>query len=376
MNRSFYFLIFCAAFTSGIPSFSAEDNFEPLAIGSPAPDFSLPGVDGKMYALKDFAKANVLAVIFTCNHCPTAQAYEERIKRMVAEYTPKGVAFVAISPNDPLAVRLDELGYTDLGDSFEDMKIRAKDHQFNFPYLYDGETQAVTKKYGPTATPHVFLFDKERKLRYRGRIDNNERNESRITERDTQDTLDALLAGKHTPYETTKPFGCSIKWASKRNGVKDYFVKVDAEEVAVKSIDAAGIKELIANKTDKYRLVNVWATWCGPCTVEFPDLVTINRMYRNRPFEFVSISADDPGQGETVLKFLKKEHASNANYHFNSSDKDALVEAIDPKWQANLPYTLLIKPGGEIIFRQAGSIDPLELKRQIVEKIGRTYAAE
>src|SRR5918996_451372 len=112
-----------------------------LEIGAAALDFRLPGVDGRDYTLADFAKAEVLVVVFTCNHCPTAQAYEERLLRLHADYKDRGVALVAISPNDPLAVRLDELGYSDLGDSFEDMKIRARDQHYAYPYLYDGETQ-------------------------------------------------------------------------------------------------------------------------------------------------------------------------------------------------------------------------------------------
>lgn len=373
MPKAYVYLIAFAVI--GIPyAMAAEENYEPLAIGAPAPDFSLPGVDEKTYSLNDFASGEILAIIFTCNHCPTAQAYEERIKRMVTEYKPKGVAFVAISPNDPSAVRLDELGYTDLGDSLEDMKLRALDRKFNFPYLYDGETQEATKKYGPTATPHVFLFDKERILRYRGRIDDNERDESKVNQHDTRNALNAMLAGRPVPTETTKPFGCSVKWASKRGSVKDYFAKANAEEVKVEPIDAEGIKKIVANPTEKYRLINVWATWCGPCAVEFPDLVEINRMYRNRPFEFIAISVDDSDQGEAVLQFLKKEHASNLNYHYNSSDRDALVEAVDSQWQANLPYTLLIAPGGEIVYRHAGIVDLLALKRQIVNRLGRTYA--
>src|SRR5262249_44165107 len=139
-----------------------------LAIGSQAPDFNLPNVDGKDYALKDFAAARILMVVFTCNHCPTAQAYEDRLIRIATEYKDKGVAVIAISPNDPRAVRLDELGYTDLGDSFEDMKVRAKERKFPFPYLYDGETQKTSIEYGVLATPHVFIFDQDRKLRYVG----------------------------------------------------------------------------------------------------------------------------------------------------------------------------------------------------------------
>ena len=186
-----------------------------LPIGSAAPDFDLPGVDGRRYSLRDFADAKVLVVVFTANHCPTAQAYEERVKKMHADYASKGGAVVAVSPNDPLAVRLDELGYSDLGDSLDDMKIRAREHGFTFPYLYDGETESMSLKYGPVATPHAFVFDRERKLRFAGRIDDKE-DATKVTVSDARNAIDALLAGKPVPVETTKVFGCSVKWADKK----------------------------------------------------------------------------------------------------------------------------------------------------------------
>ena len=149
----------------------AATNPPVLPIGSPLPDFALPGVDGKTYTPANFADAKALMIVFTCNHCPTAQAYEGRLKKIAAEYGPKGVAVVAINPNHAPAVRLDEQGYGDLGDSFEEMVIRHKDHQWNFPYLDDGETQALTMKFGAIATPHVYLFDQGRKLVFQGRIE-------------------------------------------------------------------------------------------------------------------------------------------------------------------------------------------------------------
>src|SRR3954462_6455798 len=147
---------------------------KPLDTGAPAPDFKLKGVDDKTYSLADFAPAKILVVLFTCNHCPTAQAYEGRIKKLYDDYHDKGVALVAINPNNVRGLRLDELGYTDLGDSFDEMKIRAKDQGFKFPYLDDGETQATAHAYGALAPPHVFIFDQARKLRYNGRIDDGE----------------------------------------------------------------------------------------------------------------------------------------------------------------------------------------------------------
>jgi len=154
----------------------ADGNEHPtLAIGSPAPDFCLPGVDGQTHCLKEYAASKVLVIAFICNHCPTSQLYETRIKQIAEDYKDKGVAVVAIEPNNPDAVLLNEMGYTDVGDSLEDMKTRAEYRHFNFPYLYDGETQKISTAYGPTATPHIFVFDSDRKLRYEGRVDNNMR---------------------------------------------------------------------------------------------------------------------------------------------------------------------------------------------------------
>ena len=343
-----------------------------LEVGKSAPDFNLPGVDGKNHKLGDYAKAKVLVVVFTCNHCPTAQAYEERIKKLAADYKAKGVALVAISSNDPKAVRLDELGYSDINDSLEDMKIRAKRMKFNFPYLYDGETQKVSRAYGPVSTPHVFVFDKARKLRFVGRIDDSEK-PKKVKVRDTRNAIDALLGGKEVSVKKTRTVGCSIKWADKRIYVKRAFEKWAKEEVSLETIDAKGIKQLVKNDSGKLRLVNVWATWCGACVIEFDELVEINRMYRRRDFEMITISADSPDKKAKALEFLKEKQASCINYIFESDDIYLLMESVDVESLGGMPYTLLIKPGGKIIYRHLGMIDPLEVKTAIVEQLGRVY---
>jgi len=343
-----------------------------LAIGAPAPDFDLPGVDGKNHKLAEYAKAKLLVIVFTCNHCPTAQAYEERVQKLQDEYGKKGVALVAISPNDPLAVRPDELGFTDVGDTLEDMKVRAKDKSYTYPYLYDGETQVVAKRYGPVATPHVFVFDEARKLRFVGRIDNGE-NPAKITVQDTRNAIDALLAGKPVPVETTKVFGCSIKWADKRGWLAEGQKKWAAEEVSLASVDQAGLKAISANDGTKLRLVNVWATWCGPCVIEFPDLVTVNRMYRGRGLETVTISADPAEKRDAALAFLKEKQASTKNYLFEGGDPYAMIESVDAKWQGALPYTMVVAPGGRVLYRSQGAFDPLALRKAIVGYLGRYY---
>ena len=346
-----------------------------LEIGSKAPDFNLPGVDGKTYSLKDFEKAPVLVVIFSCNHCPTAQAYESRIIDLVKDYKSKGVDFVMISPNAVKALNYSELGYSDMGDSFEEMKLRALDKRFPFPYLYDGDVQKSALAYGPVATPHGFVFDKTRILHYAGRIDGSEKPGTGKGE-DIRNAIDAVLAGNPVKTPVTKVFGCSIKWSWKDEYTQRLYKEWAEMAVTLDDIDVKGIKELVKNSSsDKLRLINVWASWCGPCITEFPDLVIIDRMYRGRPFEFITISADKQVRKSDVLKILQKQQAANKNYIFNKDDVYELIEAVDPEWQGALPYTLLIEPGGKIIYKKQDVINPLEMKRLIVDNkyIGRYY---
>jgi len=354
-------------------AWAASEPPKTLEIGAKAPDFALPGVDGKVHKLAEYDSAKVLVIVFTCNHCPTAQAYEDRIIRLAADYKDKGVALVAISPNDPKAVRLDELGYTDVSDSLADMKTRAKDRGFKFPYLYDGDKQEVSKAYGPVATPHVFVFDAERKLRYVGRVDDNERDPGAIKSHDARNAIEAVLAGKPVPVETTCVFGCSIKWSDKRDSVKQAFEKWAQEPVAVNVIDIEDAAKLVKNETNKLRLINIWATWCGPCVREFPELVEINRMYRGRDFEMVGINIEGSGAKDKVRAFLEKNQGSFTNYLYGGKDVYAFIQAVSPKWQGAIPYTLLVKPGGEVIYTHMGVIDPLEVKKIIVGQLGRTY---
>ncbi len=369
MIRSLRFLATPVLFLSPVLAAAAEVRTLPL--GAPAPDFHLPGVGGRTYSLKDFEKARLLVVVFTCNHCPTAQAYEDRIIRLFNDYHSKGVALVAINPNDPQAVRLDELGYSDLGDSLADMKIRARDRKFPFPYLYDGDTQETSRAYGVQATPHVFIFDQQRRLRYVGRIDNSEVKE--VTSHDAKNAIEALLSGKPVPVAKTRVFGCSTKWSEKRADAKSAMARWEAEPVNVNLGDEAAVARLAKNDTKKLLLVNVWATWCGPCIAEMPELVTMNRMYRGRPFQLVTISLDDPGKRDEVLKVLREKHVSATNYISNVKDRDKLADLLDRKWEGPLPYTLLIAPGGRVIYRKSGAIEPLEVKRAVVGYLGRTY---
>ena len=368
------------------------EGFHELKIGDAAPDFDLVGIDEEKHTLKNYADAELLMVAFLSNHCPTSQAVEGRIKKLVKDFKGQGLKLVAINPNDPAALRPDELGYSKYNDSFPEMKQHAKEQGFNFPYLYDGDTQKTALAYGCLTTPHVFLFDKERKLRYQGRLDDSRyADEATVTSPDARNAIEALLAGKPVQVEVTKPHGCSTKWIDKRKQLVADNEKWEKGEVEVELIDAKGIEALRKNDTKKVRLFNVWATWCGPCVEEFPQLVATSRKFGLRDFEFISISIDDPGTIDEVKGFLEKHNAvvpdklkpslkaegrkGNA-YVFKGASHDELIKALDPEWPGPIPHTLVVAPGGEVIFRHNGSIDGDELRAKILEHMGRFYVPE
>jgi len=349
---------------SGYNTVGQQSHPEPktLEIGSAAPGFRLKGVDNKTYTLADFASLRALVIVFNCNHCPTAQAYQDRLIEIYNKYTSKGVALVVISSNSSKSLNLWEQGWSDLGDSFEEMKIRAKDKGFKFPYLYDGDDQKTAIAYGPVATPHAFVFDKNRKLQYVGCIDESMEKGKGET---LQNAIDAILEGRKIEKPVTKVFGCSTKWAWKTEGTLKLYKEWAALPVTIENIDTSGIKEIIRNKSDKLRLINVWASWCGPCVQEFPDFVILDRIYRSRQFEFISINADKLSGKDNVLKFLQKNEASNKNFIFSSDNNSWLVEAIDSKWSGALPYTLLVEQGGKVIYRTQGPINMTEMRKLI-----------
>jgi len=347
----------------------ADGNEHPtLAIGSPAPDFCLPGVDGQTHCLKEYAASKVLVIAFICNHCPTSQLYETRIKQIAEDYKDKGVAVVAIEPNNPDAVLLNEMGYTDVGDSLEDMKTRAEYRHFNFPYLYDGETQKISTAYGPTATPHIFVFDSDRKLRYEGRVDNNMR-EALVTKRDVRDALEALLASKPVAVAKTPSVGCSTKWLYKEAGRREEMEIIAKKPVVLKPVGVSDLKELRKNSTGKLLLVDFWATWCGPCRAELPQFETMYRMYGRRAFDLVTVSINYPDEQAGVLNVLTDEHATSTNRILSSTDIYPQLAAFDPDWSAAVPYTLLIRPDGEVVYKRQGTADPLQLKRLIIANL-------
>ena len=394
MRRNLSFIVFSAAllwllFGGSLYAQKFPPGFQQLTTGDFAPDFNLMGIDDQRWTLDNFKDSKVLVVYFTSNHCPVCHAHDPRLVKLVKELEGKDVAFVAINPNSGDGLRIDELGYSKYDDSFEDMKPYAKDEGFTFPYLYDGDTQTTAKAYGCLATPHVFIFDADRKLQYQGRFDNSRYTDANtVKSQDARNAILEMLDNKPVTIAKTKPFGCSTKWREKISLVVKDDQRWEAAEVTLEDIDAKGLAALVKNDTKKYRLFNVWSTSCAPCVAEFPGLISVSRRMGLRNFELITVTTDLPEQREQVLAFLNKQRAAlpkklekslkqegrkSNNYLFTDPDIDALTEALDSQWGGAQPHTILVAPGGEVVFRHNGKIEEAELLDVILKEMSTVY---
>ena len=363
-------------------AFAAEEVPPVLAIGSDLPAFSLPGIDGKTHTEKDYADAKVLCIIFTCNHCPDSVGAAARTQQIHLDYKDKGVAIVAVNANNPASLRPDELGYSPYNDSFEEMKPFAESYGWTFPYLYDGETQKFATACGAQSTPHVFVFDADRKLRYTGRMDDSGRSSGPVEKSYLRDAFDAILSGSEIKETVTRSFGCSTKWLFKGDSVEEEQKEWEAKPVTLDDLNETLAKQLRANKSGNLRVINFWSTTCGPCVAEFPGLVETYRRFQNRNVDFISISMDPVEDKAKAKKFLESRHAALAeptrksmeaegrtsnNYIWAGENADKLAEAIHPEWTGALPLTVIVSPEGNVLWSHSGEMDVVGLRIQILK---------
>lgn len=336
-----------------------------MPIGTTAPDFALKGTDDKIHTLAEFSKGKVLVVMFESVHCPVSENYEGRMRALYDTYHSKGVEFVAINPNNAKAVRLDELGYTDLTDAPADMKIRVRDRNIPWPYVSDGETQSTAQKFGAVATPHVFIFDQDRKLRYEGRIDDNQ-NEKLVKVQDAKDAIEALMNGGTVAVPHRPAFGCSTKWLSKAGDVEKETARIHAEPVELIPVSAADVTSLRANAGDKVTVIHFWSTATPNGQKNFEDLQTTYRMYRGRSYNYVTINTDTPANTGKATDFLHAEYASSKNIQLSPASLKEVQSAFGTTWRPNEEFTAVIAPGGKLVYAHKGPIDILEVRHAVL----------
>jgi len=322
-------LLLCAAGLSGCAAHTGEvqpDSSHPvLSIGAPAPDFSLPGVDGKTHTLSEYSGSKLLAFVFDCNHCSTSHLYESRIHKLYDDYHDKGLTLVAVSPDNPASIHYDQLAYSDANDSLLEMQDRATDRHIAFPYLYDGDAQSLTAKLGAAAAPQIFVFDQARRLRYEGRIDDNEIPD-KVKSEDARNAIDALLADKPVEIATTPLAGCPTIWNGKIPP-DPALAQINAETVNVNPTTPELLKKLRGNGTGKLEAR--------------PD----------------------------VFAFLKKNQATSVNYLFASDDTAAVQDSFDTQMSGAVPYTLLLAPNGDVLYQEQGEISMDRLRRNILANL-------
>ncbi len=376
------------------PKRASADSYPPyptvqkLQAGDPAPDFSLPGADGKTYSLASFKHADVLAVLFMANHCPTSQMCQDRVIALVEKYRKQSFALVAISPSDPAAVMPHQLDRSDVGDSLAEMILRAREKKYNFPYLYDGRTQATTLAFGPSVTPHLFVFDKARKLCYDGRWNLmlfDERSPSFAAK-----AIDTLLAGKTLRKASYSAYGSPIRWGYLRRQADQAAAQWNRRPVTLTDLAAPAARKLIANDSPLLRVMCFWSLNDAGTTAQFPRLIALRRIYQHRPFELITVNLDPPGRRKDVLAFLKTHHAAapepskyrrpnappavsnvfktgNGKLFVSPRDSSSPKTDVRKTSASGVPKVLVIMPGGEVLHTHAQTVDVRTLRKQITE---------
>jgi peroxiredoxin len=372
------------------------EGFNRLALGDSPPDFNLIGVDDKMHTLSEYTKgAKVFMVVFLSNHCPYSHAQEARMIPYVKKMMAKGLKVVSIQPNTPLPEQASGLAYSKYNDSFEEMKLYAKENNFPFDYLYDGDTQETTKAYGALATPHVFLFDENLKLRYSGRWDDGRfEEEESVTNRAAIEAMEAMFAGKPVAVPFTKPYGCATKWNTPDDkAFAGYKAQWKHEPITLDSGDAAIVAKLAKNGTKKLRLFTVWSTTSLTGISKLPEFSKLSQRLDRRDFEVITIALDPEKNREEALKLLNEHHLgmptrikeslveegrTSNNYLISRDNAAAVAKALDPQWKgAPLPHSVLIDRDGKVLWRYTGAgFDPIPLTRLILDKLGGMFETD
>jgi thiol-disulfide isomerase/thioredoxin len=289
LNWVVLFVVVMTASYAGAGEFNTK-----ISVGDACPNFTnLPATDDKSYSLADFKNKELLLIVFTCNHCPVALDYEDRIIAFAKKYAEKvGVVAISVSKEED--------------DLLPEMKKRARDKGFPYPYLRD-DSQKIGRALGAYVTPQFFLLNKERKVVYMGLMD-DEQNPKKVKEHYLADAVDAVLKGGKPAKAETQPFGCTIEYA----------------KVSLKAVPFADVEAAVKALQGKVVVIDFWATWCLPCKKEFPGLVELHRKYAADGVACMSVSIDDAEDQAAALKFLKSKDATFANF---------LVVEEDSKWK-------------------------------------------
>ncbi|HKQ76370.1 MAG TPA: redoxin domain-containing protein [Blastocatellia bacterium] len=315
-----------------------------LAIGKPAPEFKLADLGGKTHALKDY-RGKTVVVSFISARCPISKAYIDRIRAVADEYSKREVAFLGVNSN--------------ADESIQEMRAYAAKNNLDFTILKD-KGNVIADAYAAERTPKVYVIDGEGLLRYQGRIDNSQ-NPKMVKRNDLREALNEMLAGKPISVADTKALGCLIK---RIQDAKAAPAKIPAKaEPAQKEPKVGTLKPVDFDKfkdsaKGKVLVLNFWATWCGPCVAEFPELVALDAQYRDKGVKLVGITADDPGDVQPkVIPFIKKQKVKFDIILQDTDDPQEMFDKINKDWPGVLPATFVYDKRGNLAYSRFGIID-------------------
>src|SRR5262245_24274144 len=342
MKRVISTLLFVGlALTISLKAQSDKNAISAAAIGKTVPDFTLKDLNGQSYSLKNF-RGRITVVAFISTQCPISNGYNERMRSIAEDYNKEKVAFLGINSN--------------FNESPAEIKAHAGKNNLTFPILKD-EGNKVADTFGALRTPEIVVIDTEGALRYHGRIDNS-RDLRRVNRQDLREALNELLAGKTPTLSEGKAFGCPIKRLQNKkaeNQAKNFEPKIGR----IKPVDYNKFKDA---EKGKVLVVNFWATYCGPCVVEFPEFVMIDQKYREKGVKIVAISADEIADIKPkVIPFIKEKKARFDVLVQETDDPQEMIDVVDKDWQGVLPATFVYDKQGNKILTRYGIIDREQL---------------
>jgi peroxiredoxin len=313
-------------------------------VGQPVPDFTLADLSGRTHSLKDYRGKSVV-VGFISARCPISNAYKDRIRAIADEYAKRGVAFLGVNSS--------------ADESIEEARAYAAKNNLDFPILKD-EGNVVADAYAAERTPKIYLIDGEGVLRYQGRIDNSQ--DPRMVKRnDLREALNEMLSGKPVSVAETKALGCLIKRVQDAKAIPAMApakTKVTQAEPKVGTLKPADFGKFKDSAKGKVLVLNFWATWCGPCVAEFPELVALDAKYRDKGVKLVGITADDADDVQPkVIPFIKKHNVKFDIIRQDTDDPEEMLNQITKDWNGVIPATFVYDKKGNLAYSRFGIID-------------------
>lgn len=336
----------------------------------PLPEFSLLGVDGKFYANEDFAENDLLAVIFLSNHCRVSQTFQNQLIKLSEVFKNDKVGIIAVSPNYEQAILPDELAYSDLGDSFIEMQKRAYRKGYKFPYLYDGKEQDLTQKIGAKITPTVYLYNKNRKLVYVGRIGNHE-TPDRLSSSDLYKSIKTNLTSETEKFKRTKVFGTSIIFKEDLVLAEQVRKRYADETVRTVYADERKLKFYLTHLTGKPKLFYVWKVTDIETRDNLIAISTLYKIFRKRGLKVITVCIAEKETNEDTNELLKQAQLSSTNFIVSGSQVSQLTTIMPKDVKSVTPFYRLLGSDGKMLIGGKGNISKDNLRLGILNSLNK-----